>query len=88
LSFNGSLYGARKAPTRLGLSRPQDPAGEVLGGGIAAAEDRAHPAARAKRSRFNIGQEMHPPRDSRNRAALGGMARVEACGRAMALSHW
>jgi hypothetical protein len=31
-----------------GLRRPQDPAGEVLGGGIAAAEDRAHPAARRK----------------------------------------
>ena len=42
--------GSSDSPRR---AQGQDPGGEVLGGGIAAAQDRAHPAAQPKRSRFN-----------------------------------
>jgi hypothetical protein len=47
--------------TQLDSAVAQDPAGEVHGGGIAAAEDRAHPAARRSARGSTIGQDMHPP---------------------------
>jgi hypothetical protein len=43
LSFERIVGWSSAGATGLGLSRPQDRAGEILGSGIAAAEDRATP---------------------------------------------